>query len=302
MLGIDWSHTKGLAVANGDNVIVVKTTKFIPEDGTVAIEAGAPLQLLFELLRQGRQVFLIDPKQVKKRRDGLGIEKSDETDAIVIKILGDEGQGTPLSKNAKGIRLVHTYARFLKNQKARIALSNSWEGHKRYFGDWISEADKFAYEYSMEQLEAAEHSCQDELERLSPNPPRKIQKIKGLGPRLWGGIVAVADPRLFQHQHQYLTYCGLTAGSRESGKFSRKARVVYYLWSEQMLKQKNEEYRMIYDEARETSVAKHEAGECKCEYPKSHSHKVGMNRVATALAKLVFETKEEWSEQLRLWG
>lgn len=301
MLGIDWSHTKGLAIASNEAVVVVKTAKSIPQDGKIAIEAGAPLQLLFELLRQGREVILIDGKAVKARREELGIEKTDETDAALIKILADEGLGSLLSKDAKAVKLVHCYARYLKNQKARITLSNIWEGHKRYFGDWISGADKFAYEYSLEQIEAAEHSCLDELERLSPNPPPTLRKLKGLGARLWGGIVATADPRLFQHQHQYLAYCGLTAGSRNSNKFSRKARVVYFLLSEQMLKQKNQEFRKIYDEAKQESVEKHERGECNCKYPKSHNHKVGMNRVSTALAKIVFDTKEEWSEQLGLW-
>lgn len=302
MLGIDWSHTKGLAVANEEGVAIVKTAKSIPQDGRVAIEAGAPLQLLFELLRQGREVILIDAKAVKARRDEFNIEKTDETDANLIKSLGDEGLGRLLFKEAKAIKLVHCYARYLKNQKARIALSNIWEGHKRYFGDWLSSADKFAYEYSLEQIEAAEHSCLDELESLSPNPPTQLRRLKGLGARLWGGIVATADPRLFQHQHQYLAYCGLTAKSRNSQKFSRKARVVYFLLAEQMLKQKNEEYRKIYDEAKQESVERHERGECKCKYPKAHNHKVGMNRVSTALAKEVYNTKEEWSEQLGLFG
>jgi len=260
------------------------------------------LQLLFELLRQGREVVLIDAKAVKAKREELGVEKTDETDATLIKALAEEGIGRLLSKDAKAVKLVHSYARYLKNQKARIALSNIWEGHKRYFGDWINSADKFAYEYSLEQIEAAEHSCLEDVERLSPNPPPQLHKLKGLGARLWGGIVACADPRLFQHQHQYLAYCGLTAGSRNSNKFSRKARVVYFLLAEQMLKQKNPEYRKIYDEAKQKSVEKHERGECKCKYPKSHNHKVGLNRVSTALAKLIYDTKEEWNEQLGLFG
>lgn len=293
MIGIDWSHTKGLAVADGEKTIVISSVDSLPKDGTIALGSNPPLTLIYELLRSGHEVVLVDDKQVKAEREKSGVGKSDQVDAEFIRLVALNGDYRQVNRDEQNIQLLHTYSRFLKNQKARVALTNMAKGHLRYFGSWTVPGDELIFELCTKQLKLAEDSCLQELKRLSPPIPSGLNNIKGLGPRIWGGIMSVANPRTFPHIHQYLKYCGLTASARIDHKYSRRARVVYYLFADQIIRQKDA-LKTIYDEAKQVAHIRHENGGCNCKYPKAHCHNIGTNRLATELAKMVYKSKNDW--------
>ena len=288
MIGIDWSHTKGLAIADNKGVRIVESIKHVPKDGDIGIGQEAPTKLIYELMRIGHNVYLIDSKLVKERCEETNSPKMDEIDALMYKWLGEEGKGHLATLDKDRIKLAYTYNRFLKTQKKRVALINMSKGSTRYFGNLLSENDKAIDNLVIGQYKELEKSLLKDLQKLAPPIPTELN-IKGLGPRIWVGILVVADPRLFPHQKQYLRYCGLSGMARADYKFSRKARTTYYLFSKSILNTRNEEYRQIYDKAKNEALELHNNNHCGCKSTRAHCHNIGMNRLATILARKIYE-------------
>lgn len=115
---------------------------------------------------------------------------------------------------------------------------------------------------------------------FNDNPPA----IKGLGQRLWLGILVTANPSNFKCLSAYLRFCGLTSDVMATHKYNRHAKMLYHMLAEEVMKLKDPKFRAIYDKCKEDIRAKHE------DYTKGHIHNAALNRTATFLAKEIYKT------------
>jgi len=321
MIAVDWSHTKGLVTYDGkklrteDRKALIKrlqTHSLRDKDGeesirgaqskpplhspSVILEEGCPTSLTYDLLKVGSQVQVISNRATEDYRVAHGIEKSDENDAKIIWELVNSGTKLrPVNLDDRLMHLHSLYHQYCRYQKARVAMQNMKRGYLRHFGDGesIASSDVVPYDIAIDTLKAKEHSL---LAKLSPlvaggesmrmiNTINSLQPpaIKGLGNRIWAGIIVTANPIYFKNLSAYLRFCGLTGDVIESHKYNRHARMLYHMLAEEILKQKDPTFRPIYDKCKADIAEKHP------DYTKLHIHNAAMNRTATMLAKAIFE-------------
>ena len=137
------------------------------------------------------------------------------------------------------------------------------------------------YDISVDTLKDAEDNCLKKIIKLSPPIPRSL-KIRGLGPRIWGGIHITANPINFPTLSSYLRYCGLVNLDQLNHKWNRHARMLYHMLADEVMKQRDETFRPIYDKCK-ADIAKRYP-----EYTKMHIHNSALNRTATFLAKCIY--------------
>ena len=106
--------------------------------------------------------------------------------------------------------------------------------------------------------------------------------IKGLGGRIWAGIIVTANPVYFKCLSAYLGFCGLTENAIKSHKYNRHARMLYHMLADEVMKQKDPTFRPIYDKCKADIAERHP------DHTKLHIHNAAMNRTATMLAKAIF--------------
>lgn len=314
-IAVDWSHTKGLTTYDGKKVRVedrrslLQRLKKLGKCGeesinnlastvlihspTVILEEGCPASLIYDLVAQGNQVQLMSNRATEDYRVKHGIRKSDENDARIIWELANSGTNLRTVKmDDSWIQLYSLYKQYCRYQKARVAMQNMKKGYLRYFGDEESgsashlSGDTAPYDSAIDTLKAKEDSVMAELTplvsrgefRSVPSPP----SIKGLGNRIWAGIVVTANPNDFKCLSSYLRFCGLTEDVIKNHKYSRHARMLYHMLADQVVKQGDPTLRSIYDKCK-TDIANKNPS-----YTKLHIHNAAMNRTATMLAKHIF--------------
>jgi hypothetical protein len=315
MIAVDWSHTKELTTYDGKKVRTETQASLIErlkkDKGTtegestskvqsklrlhpsVVIEQGCPMSLLYNLAKAGVNVSVIDNKATEHHRKKHGIPKSDENDAKIIWELANKGvKLSPVTMDDKIIKLHDLYHQYCRYQKARVAIENMKRAHIRHFGKRESteaselSSDLSPYDDSIDTLELREKSLLKELNSLAPIFPKTLP-IKGLGARIWTGIMVTADPLNFKCVSSYLRFCGLTADVMNNNKYNRHAKMLYHMLAEQTLRQKNAEFRSIYDKCKEDISGKYP------DYPKIHVHNAALNRTATFLAKRIYQYRKE---------
>lgn len=314
-IAVDWSHTKGLTTYDGKKVRVedrkslLQRLKKLVKDGgksshtlksksavhrsTIILEEGCPASLIFDLMIQGNHVQLISNRATEDYRVEHGIAKSDENDARIMWELANSGAKLRLiNLDDNWLQLHSLYKQYCRYQKARVAMQHMKKAYLRYFGDEESDSashlsgDTAAYDIAVDTLKTKEDSVMKELARLvasgesrsMPSPP----SIKGLGNRIWAGIVVTANPNNFKCLSAYLRFCGLTEDVIKSQKYSRHARMLYHMLAEEILRKRDPMYRSIYDKCK-TDIA-----DKNLSYTKAHIHNAALNRTATMLAKHIF--------------
>lgn len=300
MIAIDWSHTKDLTTYDGKKLRVegIKALlKRIGKDGvgeesigsiksnalfhspiSVVLEQGCPLSIVYKLVMAGSNVFTIDNMATQVYRMEHNIEKTDKNDAKIIYELANDGaklQAVDLTDDA--IQLYDLYHQYCRYQKARVSMSNMRMAHKRHFGD----SDLLAYDISIDTLQAREKGLLKQLTKLSLLS--EMPKIKGLGKRIWVGLVIMANPQNFKCLSAYLRYCGLKEDVIISHKYSRHAKMLYHLLAEEILRVGTQEDRAIYDKCKADIIERHS------DYTKLHIHNAALNRTATFLAKRIYQ-------------
>lgn len=357
ILAIDWSHAKGLTIydgkktsiidrktllkklagdsigrsksidsfnsassrAEGESTLHVQSRRAFNPSARVILEQGCPLSLIYDLLKTGSQVNLIDQFAVKKYREAQGTEKSDKNDAMVIYKLTQEKLSLlrPVSLNDSQIQLIGLYQRYKRYQKARVAMVNMRKAYIRQFGEGESsgliksiayfnpspaiegEGESTAtiksmrtfipspsdgtlpYDIGIDTLKASENSCLKKIVKLAPPVPKAL-KIRGLGPRLWAGIIITANPANFPTLSSYLRYCGLVNLDQLDHKWNRHARMLYHMLAEEVMKRRDERFRPVYDKCKADIAQRYP------EYTKRHIHNAALNRTATFLAKEIY--------------
>ncbi len=295
MIAVDWSHTKELTTYDGKKVRTETRASLVKrlDNESVVLEQGCPMPLLYQLTKAGAKVAVIDNKATEQYRKKHGIEKSDENDAKIIWELAEKGAKlSPVTMDDKIISIHDLYHQYCRYQKARVAMENMKKGHIRQFGEReyteSSElsSDLSPYDESVGTLKLREKSLLKKLEKLAPIFPKTLP-IKGLGARIWIGIMVTADPVNFKCLSSYLRFCGLTADVLKSHKYSRHARMLYHMLAGQILKGKDVEFRAVYDRCKEDINGKYP------DYTKMHIHNAALNRTATFLAKRIYQYRKE---------
>lgn len=300
MLAIDWSHTRDFAIYNGEQAKVVSINTLIGEaekTDMVAIESGAPLQVIYRLCRLA-PTYTIEPRDVAKERENRGLPKcksgveDDLVDARIIYDLVKDG-ARPIRLDDDRLKLIYLYHQFIYSQRAWLKTQQIKKAMRRHFGD-ADNATLFLLSQHEGEYDRRAESLRKEIERLVPVPPDSIAKIKGMSKWLWAGIVITADPRLFPTRAAYRKYIGLVDRKSINYQFSRNASKAYWLCADQFIKQNTPGWREIYDRTKE-ELSKRERY--------THPHAGAMNRLMTAFANYVFEIvrKEGVTMQGELW-
>ena len=314
-IAVDWSHTKGLTTYDGKKVRVedrrslLERLKKLGKRGqesrlllesineihcpTIILEEGCPASLISDLVLQGNQVHLISNRATEEYRVKHGIDKSDENDARIIWELANSGAKLrPVSLGDNWLQLYSLYKQYCRYQKARVAMQNMKKGYLRQFGEEESgsashlSGDTAPYDIAIDTLKAKEDSVMKKLTPLVSGGESKSvlspPSIKGLGNRIWAGIVVTANPADFKCLSAYLRFCGLTEDVIKNHKYSRHTKMLYHMLAEGILRQKDPTFRSIYDKCKADIVDKNP------NYTKMHIHNAALNRTATMLAKHIF--------------
>lgn len=283
MIAIDWAYTKELVLFDGERTIKVDQKGLAKHlNHEVVIESGAPLSLCWNIFRRTK-LYHVLPTKTKEYRDAHAIEKSDEADAKVIwELAQDKSNLIEASINQRSIRLALLY------QKSRIVLENQIRAAKRYYGEHAGKL--FDMELALDQLKPKEDGLLREIDFIAPKVPPALAKLKGFGPRIWAGVICVADPRHFTSVNGYLKYCGYIDREVLENKFSRDAKLIYWLLTDQIIKQKTEPYRSKYDEVKQAQGELHPDWLDKSGYKEGRGRidNIARNRVGTMLAKDVY--------------
>jgi len=154
-------------------------------------------------------------------------------------------------------------------------------------------SDSLPYDIAIDTLKTKERSLLAKLKPLiaggesiscvqskaNIQPPA----IRGLGDRIWAGIVVTANPVYFKCLSAYLGFCGLTENAIKGHKYSRHVRMLYHMLADEVMKQKDPTFRPVYDKC------KADIAERYPDYTKLHIHNAALNRTATMLAKAIFQ-------------
>jgi hypothetical protein len=301
MIAIDWSYVKQLATYDGTKArieikeeIVKRVHKY---DNDVVVEQECPLSLIHYFLMNNVNVYAIDNKTCHNSHLANGTVKTDINDAIILwQSSNNKSNLKQITFENKPIKLYDLYHQYNRFMKARVAISNMKLSHERCFGIGESKTsvksiyivhpmpDLSYYDDSINLFLSKENELRKLFDKLlNTKSHLKNINIKGLGKRLWFRIAIIANPNNFKCLSSYLRYCGLTDISLESHKFNRHAKQLYRLLAESMLRINNKEYRALYDKIKFDISKKHE------DYTKGHIHNATLNRIATLLAKRIFE-------------
>jgi hypothetical protein len=304
MIAVDWSHTKDLTTYDGAKVRVENRASLLKRlqresalSSCVILEQGCPLSLIYYFTRYGIKVSLIDTYATQKYRLSHNIAKTDENDVRAIYALANNGAGLqPITLDNHQLQLHDLYHQYCRIQKARVAMENMKRGLERHYGIGESTTpvqsnihfqpmpDFSPYDKTIATLATREKQLRKTIDKLlQPDDTLKAINIRGLGKRIWMGIVVTANPTDFQHLSSYLRYCGLTSDAKKTHSYNRQARMLYRQLAECTLKTKNPEFRPIYDKCKTDIAERHP------DYTKMHIHNAALNRTATFLAKRVYQ-------------
>lgn len=314
-IAVDWSHTKGLTTYDGKKVSIedrrslLQRLKKLGKDAkksshplksksathspTIILEEGCPASLIYDLTIQGNQIHLISNRATEDYRVKHGIDKSDENDARIMWELANTGAKLrTISPDENWLQLYSLYKQYCRYQKARVAMQLMKKAYLRYFGDEESgsvsqlSGDTAAYDTAIDTLKTKEDSVMAKLTPLVSGAESKLvlspPSIKGLGKRIWAGIVVTAHPNDFKCLSAYLRFCGLTEDVVKNHKYNRHAKMLYHMLAEGILRQGDPTFRPIYDKCKVDVADKNPS------YTKMHIHNAALNRTATMLAKHVF--------------
>lgn len=296
---------------------------------SVVLEQGCPLSLQYDLLKVGAIVSLIDNKATENYRKERDLVKTDEVDAQIIYELSVNGANLQaVTVDDKMIQMADVYNQYCRYQKARVSLQNMKKAHLRHYGSGTREStrlvqsisvahlvpDLLPYDIAIDALHGREKSLLKRLEvigkglplfeaggesidSLQSTPTLQPPAIKGLGQRIWLGLMVTANPTSFKCLSAYLRYCGLTSDVMKTHKYNRHAKMLYHMLAEEVMKQKDSHFRPIYDKCKTDFINKHPEPETRNIngkslkfYTKGHSHNAALNRTATFLAKYIYKS------------
>ena len=172
-----------------------------------------------------------------------------------------------------------------------VSLKNRRHAIEREFGETST------YDEIIKILENRKNECLKKIQPSMKIELGKVEDIKGVGIALLARVLATAPPYNFSTKGKYIKYLGFWGGARESKKWNRQAKSVFYLIAESTMKHRDPTYRPLYDEIKGKMLNGKSCGDgCfrkTCKKRKSldqkvcvgRAHEVALNKVATRLAK-----------------
>lgn len=174
-------------------------------------------------------------------------------------------------------------------------MQNMKLSHERYYGIGESRPpiksrlvvhpmpDLSLYDTAIDLLIEKEKQILKDFNKIldSSNHIKSIN-IKGLGKGLWMRMAITANPNNFKCLSSYLRFCGFTKDSKASLRYSRYAKSLYYLMATETIRW-DDNYKELYAKLKIDVAKKHP------DYTKAHLSYATLNRLATFLAKRIFE-------------
>ena len=282
----DWANTKEIIFVD-ENLQLSK----LESGDVVLVETGAGKQLMKEFEDNGG-VKIVMGNYIAKYRKELDEEKTDEGDA---KLIMQYFQENPKkfkdwnSENAETMELFNNLNIYEKVTKIIAMIKNNLKAQEREYGNKKGE----------ELLKTLEKI---KIELLKPTDVwvkpflSKVDDIPGLGKRILAGILLNKHPKGFKDKSDYINYCGFTSHSKETKRYNRKIKSLYYMTVEGIIKQKTKnpcKYSEMYYNIKEKLKIEHpekikdENG--KIRWNNGHINSIAINRVSTLLAKEVWK-------------
>lgn len=114
------------------------------------------------------------------------------------------------------------------------------------------------------------------------------KKWKGIGPVIVAQLLAFAHPKRFPSLRKFLYYCGRKEQAKKNKNYSRIASATAFQAASGLIKGKNEEYRPIYDEIKESLTERYADLERKGK--KAMVNGMTLNRLSTLWLKDFYHT------------
>ena len=248
---VDWGHKTDKKVMIDLNGEVIPLTKI--QSGDIVYTENMPAFQCSEYEKLGVSIFRIDPRNTAKLRSQLGMEKTDENDAGVIKLLyekfPDRFKRFHPPSDLKAIVVLRQDI-----QKMRISSGN------RTFALNGSEILDFSNE---KLIELEKYLEKEAAKKLKGNLvwEEYLHHIKGIGPifasELITGLEAPGGIKAFRKCSSLRHYCGLAVKDGKAMRMKKDAQASYNPKMKTLLLGKiatnlmmsnNEHYRKVYDE------------------------------------------------------
>lgn len=324
---IDWANTKKLAVLNAtqESPKLLTFNAFLEslnKKDEVYLETGCPWSKIRKIKERGSQVYMVSGNLLALLREG---QKTDENDALSLRemILNKKVEPKPVSdKYLKYHRLkpLQTmYELYTRTNSRAMNIRSSFE--REHAGDSKVEAQIAILSTHVDAIEKMKEKLAKEMKKEFAPCVKKLS-IKGVAHCLLGQILSIAPPPLFKNRGAYLRYCGLKQLDHE--RYNRIIKSLYFLCTDSIVKQKNSPYRDIYEEFKHQRGMIQKEIEGKLEWVencetkeykeflvkyeskkvehlnskstkqfvtfKSYVEKIVRNRIATFIAKKVYDT------------
>lgn len=302
---VDWGITKEYEIIYEDeNRAITHNTSeelILPPNSEVYLESGCPHFLLYQLIEKRHKIFICQGKEVKILRDELKLKKDDKTDVALVNILFHQkpDKFVELTKQSyDDIKLKFIVGKFEQLTKVTTGLKNRRFFAEKEYGR-IDLYDKTIAIFEEEKTKLIDSA----MPLLSPEF-RRLKHIKGVDKRLIARLISIAHPRDFPTLSKWLVYCGykgFVLSRYKKGKGKRpnyQAKSILHLMAKGTMVHGDKNYRSIYDQCKERYSKEHP------DYIKGRIHGMALNRVATLIAKEIWNRLHDvsrWSliEELR---
>jgi len=228
--------------------LVLSPCEFYLEEG-----GGDSFKLLARKLKH--KIFTIPGVEVKRERNRMGLEKDDETDALILRSMIGNGFSfrafTESDEVTAKIYLIYkglekTEANLVQEKNRLFALTNqiellSLDGFEKKLIDRQTELvkslqNKFKTEFNL--LKKIIHSTKEWTEFFEP--------IKGCGERTAGGIMgSIKNIGRFPHKFNLRSYGGMKK-KKGNQNFCHSLKRALYFFAKGVIRQKNEEWYSLY--------------------------------------------------------
>jgi len=287
---VDWSITRGFYIILEEDGEIVSEGEAedlnLPADCDVYIETGCPRYLLYTLIERGHRVYQCPGKLVKQKREQLKRQKSDATDAQLIRQLYHDNPSAfrQLRKpDFYDARLAFLMGKYQKITKMIVATKNRQKAAEREYGRLK------VYDKILKLLEGERERILRQVSPFIETEYKRVKHIKGLGKALFAQLRAEANPKRFPTLSKYLIYCGYKGcvvnryrkGDGRRPNYTAKS--LLYQIAEQTIRHRDPTYRPLYDRCKQRLKERHP------DWTKAHVHGAALNRVATFIAKEVWQ-------------
>lgn len=313
MYSLDWATRKELRVydVTKDKLKIIPSTvpefaKFLtgikkPDSFYLEEGGGGSFKLLAR--RKGHQVHTIPGKKTKEYRENIGLEKSDEVDAVIIGQIaktqpGEFYQFRELDDVTARIAILFkeradTEESLVRQKNKLFALKDrleliSLDGYK----DKVIERKQSIINALQKEFELQSKLLGKEVEK-HPVWTDYLKDIKGVGAAVAAGLIArIKRASRFTDKYSLRHFAGMVAKKGDQG-FDHKLKKTLYHFTEEIIKQRTPVWRESYDNMKEFYKGKHP------DWSKGKVNNFAKKFVQTKFLDSVFEKMREVEKDAR---